>query len=81
MTPEELRRCRETCLGDCDPAGLAALSELSVDAALPREQRLQAVLGQLGNPYLFRAGGLTVQVRFTGQRSLTEAVASALAFS
>ena len=81
VTLEELRRCQETPVTDCDPAGLPALEAWTVDPALPREQRLLGLLQQVGNPYVFASQGLTVKVRFTGGRSLTEALASALEVS
>lgn len=47
------------------PESLADIRNVSVDPALPRPERIASFIRQIGNPYRFRCGGMTINVRFT----------------
>lgn len=58
-------------------SGLAELSEISLDPALPPRQRGLEYLAQLRDPYCFRCAGRTVRVRFAAAgTSLEETLAA-----
>ena len=51
----------------CSPATtdeLVDIREVAVDKALPKEERIRAVLNQLKNPYRFRCGDFVVNAAF-----------------
>ena len=54
---------------------------IEVDFTLPREERIRSFLDQVGDPYRFRSGDVTVNVRDGGGRPGDEAVAHELASS
>ncbi|WP_024348433.1 DUF6870 family protein [Lacrimispora indolis] len=59
-------------------SSLADISEVKVDPALPVDERLEAYLKQIKNPYRYKDSGFTVTCAFTGERSLEECMAEYL---
>ena len=45
-------------------SGLADIRDVSVDQNLPKEERIAEFLRQIRNPYRFRCGKFTVQVKY-----------------
>lgn len=43
---------------------LADIRDVSVDPALPKEERIAEFLRQIKNPYCFKCGKFTVRARF-----------------
>ena len=60
-----LDRYRAADLMSCDPGGLADLRDVQIDTSLPVRERMVSYLGQVGNPYLFKAEGLIVKAIFS----------------
>ena len=44
--------------------GLTDIRDVSVDQSLPKEERIAEFLRQIRNPYRFRCGKFTVQVKY-----------------
>ena len=44
--------------------GLADIRDVSVDQNLPKDERIAEFLRQIKNPYCFRCGKFTVQVKY-----------------
>ncbi len=78
MNPKDLQALRAADVARCDKTGLADLREVrfSVDGA-PAE-KLRGFLAAVKNPYLFCVGNVAVRIEYCGERSLTEALLSAL---
>lgn len=55
------------------------IGNVTLDPALPRRETADGFLAQVGNPYRFKSGNITVNVRFAGKCTLEEAVAHYLA--
>ena len=48
-----------------DPNVLVDIRTVSVDKALPREERIAEFIRQIKNPYRFKCGKFTVNARFS----------------
>ena len=55
------------------------IGNVAVDPALPRQEAADDFLAQVGDPYRFKSGNITVNVRFAGKCTLEEAVSHYLA--
>ena len=71
-----LDRYRAADLMTCDPGVLADLRDVQIDTSLPVRERMVSYLGQVGNPYLFKAEGLIIRAVFSpgSGRSLMDAL-------
>lgn len=47
------------------PDGLRDITQISVDTALPRRERIARFVAQAGSPYRFRVGTTPVNIVFT----------------
>ena len=53
---------------------LADLQDVTIDPALPSEDRLLSFVQQIKNPYCFRCGKFTIHAEFSGEVSLEDRV-------
>lgn len=72
---EDLRALADADLMTSGPDGLMDLKKITVDFSLPPEQRVHGFFSQVGNPYLFKVGGLTVKIRFGHGKMLEDSLA------
>ena len=63
-TREELEPMKNVDVRTVDPATLRDLRDVKIDTALPKEQRIQEYIRQIGNPYCYRHGKYVVKVSF-----------------
>ena len=63
---------RDTDILSVDPAGLVDIRDVTVNTALPREERLLDYLSQIGNPYCFKHGKTVVKVSFADTEATLE---------
>ncbi len=63
-TREELEAMKNVDVRTVDPATLRDLRDVKIDTALPKEQRIQEYIRQIGNPYCYRHGKYVVKVSF-----------------
>lgn len=62
-----------------DPATLRDIENVTVNAELPREERIRDYIEQIGNPYCYRHGKYVVKVSFGGSgRTLEDCLLSYL---
>jgi hypothetical protein len=47
-----------------DISALADIRDVTIDASLPRDERVKSYLRQIKNPYLYRCGDIVVRVSF-----------------
>lgn len=55
-----------------NPAELVDIREVSVNTALPKDQRMQDYLRQIKNPYCFKCGKTVVKVSFADTTATLE---------
>lgn len=49
------------------------IKDLKIDAALPKQKRIESYLEQMANPYEYRDQGMTVRIRFADtEETLTD---------
>ena len=61
----------------CDAASIDDLKDIRdvrIDPELKGEERIRDFLRQVGNPYLFRSGGVVVRVEFAGECTLADCI-------
>ena len=71
MTMEQLLRCRQADIYDCEVDNLTDLKQVDIPLYLPTTARMEQYLEQVGNPYLFRVDKLIVKVSFGGNQDLS----------
>ena len=81
MTMEQLLRCRQADIYDCEADNLADLKQIDIPPCLPSPVRMEQYLEQVGNPYLLRVDKLIVKVSFTGEKDLSSTLTNLLASS
>ena len=60
---------------DCDTSRLVDLQTVAINPALPLRERFSSFMEGIKNPYLFKIGGLSVGVRYVGDKPLMNALA------
>ena len=78
MVQIDLEKFREPMIQSCDTERLIDIQSTKVNQALPVGDRLTDFIAQIKNPYLFKAGDLSVSIRFTNCVDLTDSLVSAL---
>lgn len=63
ITLKELRDMRATDIAGIDPATLPDISSVTITGQTPA-QRLDSLLTQVNNPYIFRVGQTPVRISF-----------------
>ena len=81
MTMEQLLRCRQADIYDCDANNLTDLKQVDISPYLPTPVRMEQYMKQVGNPYLFRVDKLIVKVSFSGEKDLSATLTTLLASS
>lgn len=56
----------------CAIDGLADIRDVVIDPALPAEERMESYLRQIGNPYHYKCGDMTVRVAFAQTEATLE---------
>ena len=54
------------------------LKTLTIDKTKPRNERLRQYIEDVKNPYMVRVGDTLVKIEFTGGRSFSDALTTAL---
>ena len=81
MTMEQLLRCRQADIYDCEAGNLADLKQIDISPYLSTPVRMEQYLEQVGNPYLFRVDKIIVKVSFAGEKDLSATLTRLLASS
>lgn len=61
----ELAQMKEVDIHTVDRESLMDIRDVKVDGKLPRQQRFDDFLRQIGNPYCYRCGKMVVKISFT----------------
>ncbi|MDR0287817.1 MAG: hypothetical protein LBI03_08985 [Clostridiales bacterium] len=67
MNSKTLIEMSKVEINKVDPSTLADINTISINQALPHEEKILSYIRQMGNPYCFMSGGIPVRVRFTGE--------------
>ena len=78
MTMEQLLRCRQADIYDCEADNLTDLKQIDIPPYLPTPVRMEQYLEQIKNPYLFKVDKLIVKVSFNGNKDLSSKLADLL---
>ena len=63
-TQEELEAMKNVDIPTVNPATLRDIRDVKINTALPKAQRIQDYIRQIGNPYCYRHGKYVVKIRF-----------------
>jgi len=63
-TQEELETMKNVDIRTVNPATLRDIRDVKVNTALPKAERIQDFIRQIGNPYCYRHGKYIVKVSF-----------------
>lgn len=64
-TPQELEVMKQVDVRTVNPATLRDIRDVKVNTNLPKAQRIQDYIRQIGNPYCYRHGKYVVKISFT----------------
>ena len=64
-TMEQIKAMQNVDIRTVDPAGLRDIRDVTVNADLPKRERILDFIRQIGNPYCYRHGKYVVKVSFT----------------
>lgn len=79
ITKRELATYSSASIQNCDRDSLVDLRDISIDCAQSVPQRVSAFFQQVHNPYLFKVDDVVVKVKYGNGKSITDALAAALA--
>lgn len=48
-----------------DRSALGDINDVSIDPELPKDQRMESFIRQIGNPYCYKCGRLVVKLNYT----------------
>ena len=68
----ELAQMKEVDIHTVDRESLMDIRDVKVDGKLPRQQRFDDFLRQIGNPYCYRCGKMVVKISFTDKEVTLE---------
>ena len=63
-TQEELESMKNVDVRTVNPATLRDIRDVKINTALPKAQRIQDYIRQIGNPYCYRHGKYVVKISF-----------------
>ncbi len=64
-TQKELEAMKNVDVRTVNPAALRDIRDVKVNTALPKAERIQDYIRQIGNPYCYRHGKYVVKISFT----------------
>ena len=67
-----LEKMKQTDVRDVDPSDLIDIRDVTVNTALPRDERLLDYLEQIKNPYCFKCGKAVIKVSFADTSATLE---------
>ncbi|MGL5435518.1 MAG: DUF6870 family protein [Lachnospiraceae bacterium] len=65
ISHEELEALRQVDIRTVEPAALVDIKNITIDEALPREERIAAFIAQVKNPYCFKVGKIVVGIGYS----------------
>jgi len=67
-----LEQMKHIDVRDVDPSDLIDIRDVTVNTALPRDERLLDYLDQIKNPYCFKCGKAVVKISFADTEATLE---------
>ena len=65
ITKEQLKQMKSVDIHTVNPNTLRDIRNVTVDPALPLNDRIKSFLQQIGNPYCYKCGKYVVKVSYT----------------
>ena len=76
LSSAELKKCSAADFSSAEV--VADLREVQIDASKPVAERVESFLVQVGNPYLFKVGDVTVKVSYKDEKELSASLITLL---
>ena len=76
LSSAELKECSAADFSSAEV--VTDLREVQIDASKPIPERVESFLTQVGNPYLFKVGDVTVKVNYKDEKELSASLVTIL---
>ena len=76
LSSAELKKCSAADFSSAET--LHDLREVQIDSSKPVAERVESFLTQVGNPYLFKVGDVTVKVNYKDEKELSASLITLL---
>ena len=76
LSSAELTKCSAADFSSAE--AVTDLREVQIDASKPVAERVESFLTQVGNPYLFKVGDVTVKVNYKDEKELSASLITLL---
>ena len=76
LSSAELMKCSAADFSSVE--AVTDLREVQIDASKPIPERVESFLTQVGNPYLFKVGDVTVKVNYKDEKELSASLITLL---
>ena len=74
----DLIMLRNVAIADCSKDSLVDLHDVKIDPSKSVPEKMNDYFEQIKNPYLFKVGDMRVKLTFSGERSFTDVLGSAI---
>lgn len=78
LTKEEIARMQAVDIRTVDRNDLVDIGDVKIDDSLEGEERVDAFIKQIKNPYCYLSNGMVVKVGFKGNKSLRKTLEDSL---
>ena len=73
-----LKKMQRTDIESCEKNSLTDIKSINIEADKRQNDKINAFIERVGNPYLLKVGEMVVEVEYSGKRSFSEAITSLL---
>lgn len=73
-----LKKMQRTDIESCEKNSLTDIKSINIEADKRQNDKINAFIERVGNPYLLKVGEMVVEVEYTGKRSFLEAITNLL---
>ncbi len=73
-----LKKMQRTDIESCEKNSLTDIKSINIEADKRQNDKINAFIEHVGNPYLLKVGEMVVEVEYTGKRSFLEAITNLL---
>ena len=73
-----LKKMQRTDIESCEKNSLTDIKSINIEADKRQNDKINAFIERVGNPYLLKVGEMVVEVEYSGKRSFLEAITNLL---
>lgn len=73
-----LKKMQRTDIESCEKNSLTDIKSINIEADKRQNDKINAFIKYVGNPYLLKVGETVVEVEYSGKRSFSEAITNLL---